>query len=75
MSSLSGRGKSRRLASGTLGAVAVVLLAVATLTPLGSSAMEQKIAGNQLILGGPVVGNEPGKATEAHESGSGLVGG
>ena len=50
---------------GTLGAVAVVLLAIATLAPLGSSAMELKTVGNQLILSGPVVGDEPGKVTEA----------
>src|SRR5262249_25832730 len=50
---------------GTLGAVAVVLLAIVTLAPLGSSAMELTIVGNQLILSGPVVGDEPGKVIEA----------
>jgi hypothetical protein len=48
-----------------LGAVAVFLIAVATLSPTGSSAMELKVVGDQLILSGRVVGDEPGKVTEA----------
>jgi hypothetical protein len=44
---------------------AAVLLAALTLSPTGSSAMELKVVGNQLILNGPVVGDEPGKVQEA----------
>jgi hypothetical protein len=48
----------------SLGTAGVVIVAVATLSPTGSSAMELKIAGNQLILSGRVVGDEPGKVTD-----------
>src|SRR5262249_23229090 len=65
MSSLSGRGRALTSRVDSLGAVAFVLLAIATLAPLRSSAMELKIVGNQLILSGPVVGNELEKVTEA----------
>jgi hypothetical protein len=49
---------------GTFGAVGVVLIAVATNSPSRSSAMELKVVGDQLILGGRVVGDEPGKVTD-----------
>jgi len=48
-----------------LGAAGVMVVAVATLSPTKSSAMELKVVGNQLILSGRVVGDEPGKVTEA----------
>jgi hypothetical protein len=44
---------------------AAVLLATLTLSPAHPSAMELKVVGNQLILSGRVVGNEPGRVTEA----------
>ena len=46
------------------GAVGAFVFAVATLTATGSSGMELSIAGNQLILSGRVVGDEPGKVTD-----------
>ena len=48
----------------SFGAVGALVVAVATLSATGSSAMELKIAGNQLILSGRVVGDEPGKVTD-----------
>jgi hypothetical protein len=48
----------------SLGAVGALVFAVATLSATGSSAMELNIAGNQLILSGRVVGDEPGKVTD-----------
>ena len=42
-----------------------VLIAVAVLPPTESVAMELKVVGNQLILSGRVVGDEPGKVREA----------
>jgi hypothetical protein len=42
-----------------------VLMVVAMLTSTESLAMELKIVGNQLILSGRVVGDEPGKVREA----------
>ena len=44
---------------------AALLTATCILPPTGSSAMELKVAGNQLILSGRVVGDEPGKVMEA----------
>jgi hypothetical protein len=52
----------RRLSS--LGAVGALVFAVATLSATGSSGMELNIVGNQLILSGRVVGDEPGKVTD-----------
>jgi hypothetical protein len=46
----------------------IVMLTVPTRPP----AMELKIAGNQLILSGPVVGDEPGKVREALASSPGV---
>ena len=40
--------------------------------PIRALAMELAIAGNQLILSGPVVGNEPGKVQEALTSSAGI---
>jgi hypothetical protein len=48
----------------SLGAVGALVFAVATLSATGSSGMELNIAGNQLILSGRVVGDEPGKVTD-----------
>jgi hypothetical protein len=48
----------------SLGAVGAFVFAVATLSATGSSAMELNIAGNQLILSGRVVGDEPGRVTD-----------
>jgi hypothetical protein len=48
----------------SLGVVGAFVFAVATLSATGSSAMELNIAGNQLILSGRVVGDEPGKVTD-----------
>src|SRR6267378_1514686 len=42
-----------------------VLIALVVLPPTGSVAMELKVVGNQLILSGRVVGDEPGKVREA----------
>ena len=47
------------------GAVGVVVFAAATNLPMASSAMTLKVVGNQLILSGRVVGDEPGEVTEA----------
>jgi hypothetical protein len=44
---------------------ATLLIAICILPPIGSSAMELKVAGNQLFLSGRVVGDEPGKVMEA----------
>jgi hypothetical protein len=44
---------------------AALLTAICILPPTGSSAMELKVAGNQLFLSGRVVGDEPGKVMEA----------
>jgi hypothetical protein len=44
---------------------AALFIAICILPPIGSSAMELKIAGNQLFLSGRVVGDEPGKVMEA----------
>jgi hypothetical protein len=43
----------------------VAWIAVAVLSPTESLAMELKVVGNQLILSGRVVGDEPGKVREA----------
>ena len=43
----------------------LVLIVSIRLLPIRALAMELAIAGNQLILSGPVVGNEPGKVQEA----------
>src|SRR6266446_4418692 len=40
-------------------------LVVILMVPTRAQAMELKIVGNQLILSGPVVGDEPGKIREA----------
>ena len=41
------------------------VIAVVMLVPERSFAMELKVVGNQLLLSGRVVGDEPGKVTEA----------
>jgi hypothetical protein len=46
-------------------AVGVVVIAIAAFSPSELPAMELKVAGYQLILSGRVVGDEPGKVTEA----------
>ena len=43
----------------------LILTAILVFLPLSSSAMELKVVGNQLILSGRVVGDEPGKVAEA----------
>jgi hypothetical protein len=43
----------------------LLLIATLMLLPISSSAMELKVAGNQLILSGRVIGDEPGKVAEA----------
>jgi hypothetical protein len=43
----------------------LVLIAASMLLPIGSWAMELKVVGNQLILSGRVVGDEPSKVAEA----------
>jgi hypothetical protein len=48
----------------SLGAVGALVFAVTTLSATESSGMELNIAGNQLILSGRVVGDEPGKVTD-----------
>jgi hypothetical protein len=47
------------------GAVFILLLGAGAFWPSGSSAMGLEIVGNQLILSGPVVGNEPEKVRDA----------
>ena len=46
-------------------AVGVVVIAIAALSPRELPAMQLKVVGNQLILSGRVVGDEPGEVTEA----------
>ena len=59
------------LARGT--ALAAFLLVVMSMfSPTRAPAMELKIVGNQIILSGPVVGNEPGKVQEALASSPGI---
>jgi hypothetical protein len=49
-----------------MGLVAILLaVIVMALIPTQSFGMELKVAGTQLILSGPVVGDEPGKVREA----------
>ena len=50
----------RAAVTATLFALIVILM-----VPTRAPAMELKIVGNQLILSGPVVGDEPGKVREA----------
>jgi len=47
------------------GLAAILLLITSAFLPMRSLAMELKIVGNQIILSGPVVGDEPGKIREA----------
>jgi hypothetical protein len=51
---------------------ALCSLIVIVLVPTRAPAMELKIVGNQLILSGPVVGDEPGKVREALASSPGI---
>ena len=46
-------------------AVGVVVIAIAAFSPRELPAMQLKVVGNQLILSGRVVGDEPGEVTEA----------
>jgi hypothetical protein len=46
-------------------AIAAAVIAIAAFSPTESPAMELRVVGNQLILSGPVVGDEPRKVTEA----------
>ena len=57
----------RRAAATTLFALIAMLM-----VPTRAPAMELKIVGNQLILSGPVVGDEPGKVREALASSPGV---
>jgi hypothetical protein len=57
----------RRAAVTTLFALTAMLM-----VPTRAPAMELKIVGNQLILSGPVVGDEPGKVREALASSPGI---
>jgi hypothetical protein len=50
----------------------LALIASMRLLPIRALAMELAVAGNQLILSGPVVGNEPGKVQEALTSSPGI---
>jgi hypothetical protein len=53
-----------------MGLAAILLaLIVMALIPTQSFGMELRVAGTQLILSGPVVGDEPGKVREALASG------
>jgi len=45
--------------------MAAILLVITSAFPMRPLAMELKIVGNQIILSGPVVGDEPGKIREA----------
>src|SRR5215469_4698966 len=45
--------------------LAAILLVITSSFPMRPVAMELKIVGNQIILSGPVVGDEPGKIREA----------
>lgn len=51
---------------------ALCALIVMLLVPALALAMELKIVGNQLILSGPVIGDEPGKVREAFASSPGI---
>ena len=51
---------------------ALCALIVILLVPTRALAMELKIVGNQLILSGPVIGDEPGKGREALASSPGI---
>jgi hypothetical protein len=56
-----------------IGLVAILLaVIVMALIPTQSFGMELKVAGTQLILSGPVVGDEPGKVREALASSPGV---
>jgi hypothetical protein len=46
-------------------AIGAAVIAIAAFSPTKSPAMELRVVGNQLILSGPVVGDEPRKVTEA----------
>src|SRR5215510_9472305 len=50
----------------------LALIVSMRLLPIRALAMEVAIAGNQLILSGPVVGNEPGKVQEALTTSPGI---
>jgi hypothetical protein len=49
----------------TLAATLLILIVILTFLPARARAMELKIVGNQIILSGPVVGDEPEKVREA----------
>jgi hypothetical protein len=51
--------------SGAKNLLAAVSIAVLMLSVTGSSAMDLKVVGRQMILSGPVVGDEPAKVAEA----------
>jgi hypothetical protein len=51
--------------SGANNLLAAVSIAISMFSATGSSAMELKVVGRQLILSGPVVGDEPAKVAEA----------
>jgi hypothetical protein len=51
-----------------LAAALFVLIVTLTFSPAPALAMELKVVGTQIILSGPVVGDEPGKVREALES-------
>jgi len=54
-----------RILTRSTGLVAIVLVITSIFSPMRLLAMELKIVGNQIILSGPVVGDEPGKIREA----------
>src|SRR5215813_8050427 len=63
-----GKAEVLRMAGGILTrstGLAAILLVITSAFPMRSLAMELKIVGNQIILSGPVVGDEPGKIREA----------
>ena len=51
---------------------ALLLILMSTFSPTRTLAMELKIVGDQIILSGPVVGDEPGKVREALASSPGI---
>ena len=62
---------SARVARSTVW-TALPLVMMSTFSPRQPLAMELKIVGNQIILSGPVVGDEPDKVKEALASSPGI---
>jgi len=55
-----------------LAAALLVLIVTLVFSPTPALAMDLKVVGTQIILSGPVVGDEPGKVREALESSPGI---